>query len=188
MSKHFEKELQILLEQYPVNRTMREAARRAKQARLIAESREPQTGCYWWVPRPTGWVLYEFFDSQYGETMHEEIWRKYLAPTLFERPSKHVLLAYAGLPRGRVSDDRRIIKGRFEGRFAVYHGKDAPDKLSHISSKFNLAPKTYSLVFDVHEQMILEHYYVIKRLLPHDLPPPKSIGYMDYEGYPTISR
>jgi hypothetical protein len=174
MSKHFEKELQILLEQYPVNRTMREAARRSKQARLIAESREPQTGCYWWIPRPTGWVLYEFFDSQYGETMHEEIWRKYLAPTLFERPSKNLLLAYAGLPRGRVS---KIAKGRF----AIYHGKDAPSKLSHIPSKFNLAPKTYSLVFDVHEQMIPEHYYVIKKLLPHDLPPPKSIGYADYE-------
>ena len=173
--------LQALLEQYPTDRSMREAARRYRQAKIIAESRAPQTGCYWWVPRPQGWVLYEFFDIQFTETTYEEVWRKYLAPTLFEHPSKNVTLAYAGLPRGRVAKPIPRPNKTLTKPYAIYHGKDTPGKLMFVASKFNLAPKTYSLVFDTHEQMIPEHYYVIKRLLPHDLPPPKSIGYADFE-------
>ena len=85
-----------------------------------------------------------------------------------------MMLAYAGLPRGRVCR----VRG---GKYAIYHGNDSPTKtcLKNVPSKFNLLPDTFSFVYDDHERMILEHYYVVKKALPHDLPVPNFDADLD---------
>jgi hypothetical protein len=61
--------------------TMREAARRYRHHKLLKEATVPQTGVYYWIPHPGGaWDIMTFFDSHYGEVMHNQLWSREVLP------------------------------------------------------------------------------------------------------------
>lgn len=162
----------ILLEFGPVRA---EAKRRFRQALILAESRQPQTGAYWFVPK-SKWEIYPFFESLHGEVLHANVWDRYLAKVIsgHERPSRDLRLAYAGLPRGRVA----IVNGQH----VIYHGNDSPGGergLKLVAKSFNLP--SYKAVFDDHEVMIAEHYYVVRAALGYKnkLKPPAEPEFDD---------
>lgn len=158
-----------------------EASRKFRQAKIIAESREPQGGAFWFLPQEDGgWYLQSFYESMYKNTDHSYIWARYVCKLLFPKPSSNVRLAYAGLPRGRVV----LLKS---GPI-IYHGNDLPNgnaSIKEIAREFNLPRGKYRVIYEEHEQMIPEHYFTIKNALKYKykLTEPKRINFDDYADY-----
>jgi len=145
---------------------MREAVRRYEAKRVLAQ-RKPLTGIYWWVPVPSGsgveWVITAFHDDVYGEPMHDTMWKHVLDFLKSKWPKMSVTpdleMAYAGLPRGRISQDA-------SGGYAHYHGNDAPGDLGAARSQFNLTLGGRNKeLFDVHEQMLPDDAAVVRRVI-----------------------
>ncbi len=143
-----------IAEKYPY--PMREAVRRFRHYRILRESTEPQVGIYYWVPLPNKiWDIMKFYESHYGDLMHEATWEKEVAPYLIHIwklklspiQSDEFTNAYAGLPRGRV-----VLA---QNKYFHYHGGDAPNPSQSetiIQREFGL-PSVTSVV-DEHEQML----------------------------------
>ncbi len=160
---------------------MVEAARKYRQAKIIAESRAPQLGAFWLVPDSTGnWELYSFFESNYPKTDHAFLWPRYVSKMLFDKPSVHIMNAYAGLPRGRVVHNT----GFAEKDYIIYHGNDLPGgaaMLRKVAREFNLPMDNYVPLFEEHEQMIPEHYRFMQKALGYKqkLAPPAEVDFGD---------
>src|SRR5271166_4452175 len=92
---------------------MRESVRMVHRA-VIRESKVPQTGVYWWAPKPVGvgemeWDIVPFYNHDYGETLHVDQWSELLELlAIWWKRDVNVLKRvvgdnYCALPRGRVS-------------------------------------------------------------------------------------
>jgi hypothetical protein len=156
-------DLAILNEQFPDNCGRRETIRLDQQSRLLKESKSPQTGIYWWVPVKDSWRLESFFDSEYGQAYHKEVWELYAATILgidnAEVP-QDVREAYHGLPRGRISKH----KG---DRYLILHGSDSPvdDFKTVVMSRFHLLPNRTAASYDSHEIMLDDEAEIIKNFI-----------------------
>jgi len=168
--------LKTILEQYQ-NPQMRLAVRNIRN-RAIIESKVPQSGAYWWLPRPDGqWELDVYYDSEFrGNTMHDIMWKKYVLDRLailWDKDPAKLRRAigdnYAGLPRGRV--------GKIMGGFVLSHGDDAPIKngLRKVLSAFNLSalakidPKKVKVAADEHETMLAGDPEAVQQTIQADL-------------------
>lgn len=155
---------------------MVEARRRSQQARLLAESRKPMSGPYYWIPEKTapenskpGWQLYSFFEDEYGDMPHIGVWEKYLCRTL--GLTGDARNAYLGLPRGRVANlsgkHGRMIN--WVGKpFVIFHGNDTPGGsrgIKQVAREFNLPHNMWEARFDEHEQRDPEHFELIRAAL-----------------------
>ena len=150
--------LDDLNQQHPDNVGRRESIRLDEQCKFLKESRAPQTGIYWWCPTKNDWRLAVFFDEEFGNPWHKEIWEKWCATILGlddVRVPSEVAEAYHGLPRGRVSLGR--------GVYVILHGNDTPIKngLELVAKRFNLPPG-YHTAFDSHEVTLQDDVKIIK--------------------------
>lgn len=147
---------------------MRDASRKFLAHKAVVAAK-PSTGIYWWIPQPDGqWSVLAFHDEFYPMNDHQHMWRhvvdhlKTLYPQLDERGD--IGMAYTGLPRGRVSENRR-------GQFVIYHGNDAPGSMMAVRQQFSLPADTL-MVFDDHEQMLdSDHEAIIRALGDHHVTP-----------------
>ena len=154
-----------------------EAHRLSEQHRLINESREPQTGLYFWVPEDKSeinpkpqWTLYAFYDSKVGDVTHEMVWDRYLCK-LFNLRSREARNAYAGLPRGRVVEE---ISGP---GWAILHGNNTPGGkrgLEQIRRYYNLPQKMTRFSFDPHEAHDDKDAAILKAAMKYKQRLPKS--------------
>lgn len=146
--------------------TMRESARRFRHHKVLKEGAEPQTGVYYWVPLPGGkWDMMNFFDSVYGEVLHDQLWGREVVPYLTQLWKLNALQttairdAYAGLPRGRIS---KVQQG-----YAHYHGGDAPINAAQLDSvvKREFGLPFVNSVADDHERMLQDDVNAIQSAL-----------------------
>jgi hypothetical protein len=162
--------------EFPHACAKRRAALTASQDRILLETKEPQTGIFWWVPSKKGWQIIAFFDTQFGEPDHRKVWRMW-ANTILGKDDVHaptnVALARCGLPRGRVRKirPRRRGLGPTTPRWLIFHGNDSPvrNAVRLIVSRFNLPNDGYCLEFDHHECMLREDVATIAKYLGRDL-------------------
>lgn len=168
----------IIAEQSTV--LMREAVRRHNH-KLIKESRTPQSGAYWFIPLPDGsWDIEAFYDSQFSDTPHDQMWSRYVVERLATIWGKdHNWLRrvigdnYTGLPRGRVN---RILLNDEPG-FSIVHGNDFPKgcSISGVLNVFNLKsfqrahPDQVQIYYDHHETMISGDPKRVQKALGVDL-------------------
>ncbi len=159
---------------------MRLAARNIRN-KIILESKVPQSGAYWWIPKPDGtWELDPYYDSDFrGNTMHDKMW-KYVVEKLAiywnKEPQKLLRRLrdnYAGLPRGRIG---KIGVSRYGlGGWVVSHGDDAPipDGLNKVLSAFNLIAINKAgkvkIAPDDHEQMMEGDPEAVQQAIGKDL-------------------
>lgn len=153
---------------------IKESRRRFCQHKLLSESYQPQTGIYWWIPMPKGdkdfdWDIIKFFDSEYGEVLHETMWKKEVSSFLItawkERASFDLKKmvdfknSYAGLPRGRVT------KGM--NNYLILHGNDSPAQniKSVIVREFGLPNDLTKEMLDDHERILQSEKKVIESIL-----------------------
>ncbi len=170
MSKYsFIRQLEKALADLEVGRShlpMVEAERRARQRKIVLESRAPQAGAFWFIPQDDKWEIYSFFESNHASsTDHYLMWAKYVAPLLIPNPPRAVKNAYAGLPRGRV-----VVYPN--GTAKIFHGDDLPEgetSILKVAREFNLPRGKYKAVFEAHERMLPDDYRVIKQALRHNL-------------------
>lgn len=167
MSKYsFIRQLERALEDLSVGRGMLpmvEAERKARQRKIVLESKAPQAGAFWFIPVDNRWEIYSFFESNHPQTDHTMLWAKYIAPMLVPKPSIQVKHAYAGLPRGRVV----LLKN---GASVIYHGDDLPGgeiSIAKVAREFNLPRDKYKAIFEAHERMLPEDYKVIQQALKY---------------------
>ena len=161
-----------LFEMYEVPQ-LRLAVRNVRN-KVILESKVPQSGAYWWVPKPDGsWELDVYYDSDFKDnTMHDKMWR-YVVDKLavyWEKDQEKLLRRlkdnYTGLPRGRV--------GR-AGKWVVSHGDDAPvpNGIGKVLSAFNLISLEKAgkvmVAPDVHESMMVGDPEAVQKALGKDL-------------------
>lgn len=154
-----------------------EAHRLSEQHRLINESREPQTGLYFWVPENPSeinpkphWTLYAFYESKVGDVTHEMVWDRYLCRLLNLR-SFEARRAYAGLPRGRVVEE---IGKR---GWIILHGNNTPGGkrgLEEVRRYYNLPMKLTRIVFDPHEAHDERDAKILKVAMKYKQRLPKS--------------
>ena len=142
-------------------RSMREASRRYLVRKAVVAAR-PSTGIYWWIPQPDGsWSVLAFHDEFYSMNSHTFMWRHVVdhLHTLYPdiKVDGDIAMTYAGLPRGRVAENRK-------GQVNVYHGNDSPGDLALVRTQFNL-PADANLVFDDHEEMLDLDKMAVERAL-----------------------
>lgn len=140
---------------------------------VLSESKEPQTGIYFWIPTSKGWRLETFFDSQFPSQRgydldHATIWRKWVSTMLrIDDPAKTRGIAhnYAGLPRGRITKSMPRKGGI--AKYLILHGDDSPIKnaAKTIAARFNLPPGSWVWEYDDHERMLDDDVRIIKRFL-----------------------
>lgn len=144
---------------------MREAVRRFRHHKLLKESTDAQVGIYYWVPLPNNkWDIMKFYESHYGDTMHEQVWKTEVVPYLLNiwkpkvdlRTLDQIRQAYAGLPRGRVS---KTMTG-----YVNYHGNDAPTKHLDAIIKREFGLPEMKSVFDDHERTLPADVKLVNKL------------------------
>lgn len=158
----------------------RRAAMQFLRHNLLAESREPQTGIYFWAPVGNSWQLETFFDSQFPTTAgaeldHATIWSKWANTILRKDDSDappEIANSYGGLPRGRVT--KTIIKNRDGSKqraYLILHGNDSPIKNAGklIAARFNLPSDRWKFEFEKHERMNRDDVAIIQRYINRDL-------------------
>ena len=151
---------------FPNDWGMRSSIKRKHQLDVIAESKSPQDGVYWWRPSPVGWVLESFYFSEFPEYKnHYEIWQKWAGTILGVDGviPRVVLEAYCGIPRGR------IVKQ--PSAYVVMHGNDLCDKdhIDRVIADFNLPPDKCNIQHNQHEDMVQEHRRIIEAFLGRTL-------------------
>ena len=134
--------------------------------KIIRESKEPQEGVYYWVPRADGnWVVWAFPFSLYGaNTDHEMVWRNYVAPKIaaeFRVDKNSIIDLFGSVPRGRVM----IVKDPIP---VIAHGDDSPGILDKVRSEFNLPPDS-KVAYWSHETMVLDDYVALCKAIGKDL-------------------
>lgn len=159
---------------------MREAVRQHDR-RIILESRNPQSGAYWFIPLPDGkWDIETFYDSQFEDTPHDQMWSRYVVERLATIWGKdHNWLRrvigdnYTGLPRGRVS---KVNHDAGIG-YTIVHGDDFPKgcSITGVLNAFNLRafqrahPDLVNIYKDHHETMISGDPRRVQKALGVDL-------------------
>jgi hypothetical protein len=142
----------------------------------LNESKEPQTGIYFWIPSGKEWRLETFFDSQFPskpgfDLDHSSIWRKWSSTMLrLNDPdsTKEIRHNYSGLPRGRVTTFiGRRPSGSKARKYLILHGNDSPVKNAAelIADRFYLPDGFWVWEFDDHERMNFDDVHAIKRFL-----------------------
>lgn len=179
---------QLVKTKYPHDVQMREAVRRHAR-KLLRETNQPQSGAYYWVPKPDlSWRVVPFYDVDYrGRTPHDEVWKEileYLAIYWHKDPDrlKRALAdSYTGLPRGRVS---KISKnGRGEVEYVLVHGNDSPGDLKEVIATFNLKKALHRVMPDDHETMTIDDPRLLQKVLGVDLGLKGQGGMFDDEDY-----
>jgi len=165
--------IQEILQRY--DNPMLRVSTKIMRDNLVLESKVPQEGAYWWLPRPDGeWDLDAYYESEFGEgyqNLHIELWPNYVLDRLallwkkdLKELQEQIGNAYTGLPRGRVS------KGQSYG---IYHGNDSPveDWIKRIVAAFNLQAmvrqQNVREVFDEHEVMLPPHQKAVQQALKY---------------------
>ncbi len=151
---------------------MIEAERKYRQAKIVAESRTPTGGAFWFIPNGTDWEIISFFEEGLKRTDHSFMWSKYVAPLLMPNPPIKLKQAYAGLPRGRVVRQAN-------GNFVIWHGNDLPHgdiSIAKIAREFNLPNGRWVAKYNEYEPMLDDHFEVVKQALKYKaaLSRPKS--------------
>ncbi len=152
---------------------MRQSVRNLRH-KVIKESKEPQSGAYWWIPIPQAikhpidktkitWDLITFYDGDYPTTDHITMWPEaleYIALKWGKDPDalKNALdINYAALPRGRVS---KVKLAGDQSGYAILHGKDSPKDLGGIVNAFNLRAimkaNQLKIAYDDHERIMTD--------------------------------
>lgn len=160
------------------NVLMREAVRRHNH-RVIKESRAPQSGAYWFIPLKDGsWDIEVFYDSQFDDTPHDQMWNTYVVERLATIWSKDPAWLkrvigdnYTGLPRGRVN------KVKFDDQigYTIVHGDDMPKgcTIAGVINAFNLRSiqraDLLKIYKDEHETMISGDPKKVQKTLGVDL-------------------
>lgn len=161
-------------------------SRRQQRRHTIKESRNPQTGAYWWVPKPADgglkWRLLEFYDAEYDDTLHFELWPQVLELlALWWQKDYRVLeryldVNYTALPRGRVNEIKLWRPTGDVKGWSIFHGNDAPAGSAGIPGvivAFNLSVpdhmKRVKVEFDGHETVSQVDAARLQRVLGIDL-------------------
>ena len=154
----------------------RKMVREAK-AKLLKEQRRVLEGTYYWVPimikDGIRWEVQSFPDEVFKDTLHLEVWDKYVAPQLAKDFGKEDRLEDLrehplGLPRGRMA--KSIVRGFTVNTLA--HGNDTPPgyNLQKVMGEFNFVPGQLNKVeFWDHEAMSKEDHRVVQEILGVDL-------------------
>jgi len=160
------------------NVLMREAIRRHNH-KTIKESKAPQSGAYWWIPLKDGtWDIECFYDSQFDDTPHDQMWNIYVVERLATIWSKDPAWLkrvigdnYTGLPRGRVN---KVRIGDAIG-YTIVHGNDMPKgcTIAGVINAFNLRSAQRAgqvqVYTDDHETMIAGDPKRVQKALGIDL-------------------
>ncbi|MEO2014840.1 MAG: HNH endonuclease signature motif containing protein [Fuerstiella sp.] len=166
---------------YPDTIPMRYAAFVFRYAKRIAASKRPETGSYFWVPKPIPkphvdpseweWEVLAFYDSDYGERVSQDaIWTEVLEflSIWWHKDFDDVSClqqTYAALPRGRVV--------RKHNGWGVAHGADAPEPGEiEICKLFNIPRSEYVSYVDDDQAQVVEHTNAFNGVFGLHIPAP----------------